>query len=180
MNQSLENLHILVVEDTLTQALMIQHVLEKEAIKVTIARSGSKALTVLAELKPDIILCDVNMPEMNGFEVCTMVKADASLAAIPFILLSSLVDNADLLKVLHCGADNFIYKTFEDEYFLHRLKSIWSSWKLEKRDQPAVSVSFFVDGDAHTLETKGQRLSDLLVSAFEAAVFHNRALKSGS
>ncbi len=180
MTKSLEGVHIIVVEDTMTQAMMIQHVLEKQNIRVTIARSGEKALKVLSELenKPDLILCDVNMPEMNGFELCVKLKADAGLNKIPFVLLSTLVDNADLLHVIECGADNFIYKTFEDEYFLQRLSSIWSTWGLYDMKEPQ-TTTIFTNGERHHITASGQRLANLLVSAFETAVFHNRTHKSG-
>ncbi|CAN5594494.1 hypothetical protein BH10CYA1_BH10CYA1_10620 [soil metagenome] len=180
MTKSLDGVHVMVVEDTMTQAMMIQHVLEKERLRVTIARSGEKALKALSELesKPELILCDVNMPEMNGFELCKKVKADAELHKIPFVLLSTLVDNADLLDVIECGADNFVYKTFEDDYFLQRLSSIWSSWNLYDMEEPK-TTTIFTNGERHHIKVSSQRLVNLLVSAFETAVFHNRTHKSG-
>ncbi len=170
----------MVVEDTMTQAMMIQHVLEKQNIRVTIARSGVKALKALSETegKTDLILCDVNMPEMNGFELCSKVKADAELQKIPFVLLSTLVDSTDLLHVIECGADNFIYKTFEDEYFLQRLSSIWSSWGLYDMKEPQ-TTTIFINGERHHIKVSSQRMANLLISAFETAVFHNRTHKSG-
>ena len=181
MTKSLDGVHIMVVEDTMTQAMMIQHVLEKQNIRVTIARSGDKALKTLSEVesKPDLILCDVNMPEMNGFELCLKIKADPQLHNIPFVLLSTLVDNADLLHVIESGADNFIYKTFEDEYFVQRLSSIWSSWILYDMKDPQ-TTTIFINGERHHITVSGQRLANLLVSAFETAVFHNRTHKSGN
>ena len=180
MTKSLEGVHIMVVEDTMTQAMMIQHVLEKQNIRVTIARSGEKALKALSETegKIDLILCDVNMPEMNGFELCSKVKADAGLQKIPFVLLSTLVDNTDLLHVIECGADNFIYKTFEDEYFIQRLSSIWSSWGLYDMKEPQ-TTTIFINGERHHIKVSSQRMANLLISAFETAVFHNRTHKSG-
>ncbi len=178
MITNLDNVHVMVVEDTMTQAMMIQHVLEKERMRVTVARSGEKALKALAETKPDLILCDVNMPEMDGYELCTKLKADSVLAKVPFVLLSTLVDNTDLLKVIECGADNFVYKTFEDEYFLQRLSSIWSSWNVYDLEEPK-ATTIFVSGQRHHIRVSSQRLANLLVSAFETAVFHSRTLKSG-
>jgi CheY-like chemotaxis protein len=179
---SLENVHIMVVEDTMTQAMMIQHVLEKEKIQVTLARSGEKALNTLASLEqmPELVLCDVNMPEMNGYELCKKLKSDAKYRMIPFVLLSTLVDSADLLPVIACGADNFIYKTFEGEYFIQRLASIWSSRNLGSEQLSDLSkCKIVLNGEQHEVEVSSQRLTNLLVSAFETAVFHNRTHKSG-
>jgi|LakMenEpi03Aug12_release.lakeMendotaPanAssembly.Ray.scaffolds.fasta_scaffold194384_2 two-component system sensor histidine kinase/response regulator len=179
---SLENVHVMVVEDTMTQAMMIQHVLEKEKIQVTVARSGEKALKALADLEqgPDLVLCDVNMPGMSGYELCKKMKGDANLQKIPFVLLSTLVDSADLLPVIQCGADNFIYKTFEGEYFIQRLSSIWASRHLEKQEVGEKSSSAVIlNGQQHQIEATNQRLANILVSAFETAVFHNRTHKTG-
>jgi hypothetical protein len=88
-------------------------------------------------------------------------------------LLSTLVDNADLLHVIECGADNFIYKTFEDEYFLQRLGCIWSSWNVYDLGDPK-ATTIFINGERHHIRVSSQRLANLLVSAFETAVFHNR------
>jgi PleD family two-component response regulator len=118
------------------------------------------------------------MPEMDGYELCTKLKSDSVLAKVPFVLLSTLVDNTDLLKVIECGADNFVYKTFEDEYFLQRLSSIWSSWNVYDLEEPK-ATTIFVSGQRHHIRVSSQRLANLLVSAFETAVFHNRTLKSG-
>lgn len=181
MATCLENLRVMVVEDTMTQAMMIQHVLEKEQITAVIARSGEKALKSLSEGNqlPDLILCDVNMPEMNGFELCRRIKADAALRKIPFILLSTLVDSSDLLQVLECGADNFIYKTFEGEYFINRLQSIWATSSASGEIDIALSpTTIMLNGEEHKVSATAQRLANLLVSSFETAVFHNRSTKS--
>lgn len=181
MLNGLKGLRVMVVEDTMTQAMMIQHVLEKEELQVTIARSGEKAIKALSEIdqKPQLILCDVNMPEMDGYQLCLKLKADQTFSKIPFILLSTLVENTDLLHVLECGADNFIYKTFEGEYFIQRLQSIWTSWT---DDEPSTTapISIVLDGKQYSISISSQKLANLLSSAFETAVFHNRTHKSGT
>ena len=165
-----------VVEDTLTQAMMIQHVLEKQEVQVTVARSGAKALLALQTLEPDLILCDVNMPEMSGYELCEKVKEDGSKAAIPFVLLSTLVESADLLRVIDSGADNFICKTFEGDYFIERLKTILLSQTLTPQDgQGSLSVVLIVGEKGEQVTVSSKRLADLLTSSFEAAVARNRA-----
>ncbi|MFN8550095.1 MAG: response regulator [Candidatus Obscuribacterales bacterium] len=181
MPSILQGLHVMVVEDTMTQAMMIQHVLEKEQVQVTIARSGEKAMKTLADIepKPQLILCDVNMPEMDGYQLCLKLKADEALRNIPFVLLSTLVDNTDLLRVIECGADNFIYKTFEGEYFIQRLESIWSSCS-EDAATEAQALKIMLDGRQHNIVISSQKLVNLLSSAFETAVFHNRTHKSGA
>jgi PleD family two-component response regulator len=176
LSSKLSQLRILVVEDTLTQAMMIQHVLEKQEIEVTIARSGQKSLVALQTLTPDLILCDVNMPEMSGYELCKKVKADESKREIPFVLLSTLVESADLIRVIESGADNFIYKTFEGDYFIDRLKTIVLSQALQPAQaDTSVDLVLFVQEKGERLTISSKRLANLLTSSFEAAVVRNRA-----
>ncbi|HEY9677465.1 MAG TPA: response regulator [Drouetiella sp.] len=178
MTGILENLQILIVEDTLTQAMMIQHVLEKLGAKTKVAKSGDKALKELAETDnlPGLILCDVNMPGMSGFELCTAIKADERLASITFVLLSTLVESSDLLNVIECGADDFIYKNFEGEYFKERLQCILEN-KIADELGPSIAPKISIGREKHTVQIQGQRLANLLVSSFEAAIFHNRNAK---
>jgi len=176
LSPKLSALKVLVVEDTLTQAMMIQHVLEKQEVQVSIARSGRKALIALQALSPDLILCDVNMPEMSGYELCKKVKQDESKADIPFVLLSTLVESADLIRVIESGADNFIYKTFEGDYFIDRLKTILLSHALKpSEDEATVCLTLFVQEKGERLTISSKRAADLLTSSFEAAVVRNRA-----
>jgi PleD family two-component response regulator len=116
------------------------------------------------------------MPEMSGFELCKQVKEDESKRHIPFVLLSTLVDSADLLRVIESGADNFIYKTFEGDYFIDRLKTIALTVNAES-EAPAgtVNVSLYVKEKEHHVSLSSARLAALLSSAFEAAVVRSRA-----
>src|SRR5437762_2762185 len=94
---------ILIVEDSLTQAMKLQHVLERHDYKVTAARNGKEALAALAERIPTLVISDINMPEMDGYELCKRIKEDTRLGELPVILLTSLADPKDILKGLECG-----------------------------------------------------------------------------
>ena len=109
---------ILIVEDSPTQALKLRHVLEKHGHRVTAASDGRKALAALAASVPTLVITDINMPEMNGYELCQRNKDDPKLKELPVILLTSLSDPKDILCGLECGADNFIVKPYEEEFLL--------------------------------------------------------------
>src|SRR5277367_1994798 len=108
--------HILLVEDTLTQALMMQHLLESEEFKVSVVKDGHKALQFLSSQRPDLILSDVSMPEIDGYQLCQQLKADPSTRDIPFVLLSSFRDALDIVKIVNSQADSFLLKRFDKNY----------------------------------------------------------------
>src|SRR3990167_9906783 len=115
MNQQI---NILVVEDSATQAELAREILERENYKVFRAEDGGKALKLLKERRFDIILSDIEMPGMNGYEFCRKVKDDPATKDIPVILLTVLSDPGDIITGLECGADNFVTKPFKPAYLL--------------------------------------------------------------
>src|SRR5271154_6028133 len=116
--------HILLVEDTLTQALMMQHILESNNFQVSIVKDGTKALTFLTSQKPDLILSDISMLEVDGYELCRRVKEDPKTRDIPFVLLSSFHDAAEIIQVVNAGADSFMLKRFDQQYVIENLKNV--------------------------------------------------------
>ena len=99
---------ILIVEDSATQTLRLQNTLEKNGFTVTAARDGRAALDALAQNRPTLIISDIQMPVMDGYELCRQLKADPALRDLPIILLTSLSAPQDIIRGLECGADNFV------------------------------------------------------------------------
>lgn len=104
-----ERPRVLVVDDTAINRELVQAILEEDH-EVLLADSGSVALERTREARPDIILLDVRMPEMDGYEVCRRLKADAETAGIPIIFVTSLSDEEDEAKGLLLGAIDYIHK----------------------------------------------------------------------
>ena len=101
---------ILVAEDSITQSQRLQFILEQQGYRVIPAANGRLALEAAQRIKPALIISDVIMPEMSGYELCKRVKAEASLADVPVILVTTLSDPHDVIRGLECRADNFILK----------------------------------------------------------------------
>ncbi len=104
---------ILIVDDDLAARDTLEELLACEDYDIISAANGIEALAMAGELHPDIILSDVMMPEMNGFEVCRRLRADPVLAEVPIILITGLDDQESFLKGLAAGADDFISKPFD-------------------------------------------------------------------
>ena len=106
---------VLVVDDALTIRELQRSILERAGFGVRVAVDGIDALSKLAEEPSDLILTDIEMPNMNGFDLTEAVRAHPSLANIPVLILSSRSSEADRQRGLHAGADGFIIKSGFDE-----------------------------------------------------------------
>ena len=101
---------ILVVEDSKTQARWLGMLLKQQGYQTNVAYDGREAMEVLAGSVPALVITDIMMPVMDGFELCRRIKGDERLRDIPVILLTALSDPSDVLHAIKCGADNFITK----------------------------------------------------------------------
>src|SRR5215470_6656292 len=99
---------ILIVEDSPTQADHLTYVLERQGYSPSTVRNGREALASIEQHSPTLVISDVIMPEMDGYELCYQIKHKERLKNIPVILLTSLSDPADVMKGLESGADSFI------------------------------------------------------------------------
>jgi twitching motility two-component system response regulator PilG len=101
---------VLVVDDSRVGRMAVESVLKGEGHRVIDAESGQEALEVLEQMRPDLIVLDVRMPGMDGFELCAAVRADVDLHPIPFVLLTSLNDETSRKKGKLVGASAFLTK----------------------------------------------------------------------
>ncbi|MCP4155797.1 MAG: response regulator [bacterium] len=174
------NLGILVVEDSDTQAQQLQLILEEEEFKVQRVENGKMALEFLETNLPSIIISDVLMPELDGFQLCSRIKADKRLASIPVILLTSLADPHDIIKGLESGAENFITKPYNKEYLLSRISYILTNQKLRRvsgEKNSEMGLEIFFGGKKYFITSQKMQIIDLLFSTFEAVVQKNIELE---
>ncbi len=168
---------ILIVEDSPTQALKLRHVLETHGFRVTTARDGREALAMLASSVPTVVITDINMPEMDGYELCQRIKDDPKMKNLPVILLTLLSDPKDILRGLECGADNFIVKPYADEFLLSRLQHVLANLELRRQAGGKNAPEFFFAGHKYRLSTDRIHSIDLLLSTYETAVQKNIELR---
>ncbi len=114
---------ILVVDDTPTNVHLLERVLKKEGFEVRTAAHGEAALHAVGNALPDLILLDINMPGIDGFEVCRRLKEKTETRNIPVILMSAMADTASRLKAFDVGSVDFIANSFSMEEMLLRVKT---------------------------------------------------------
>ena len=169
---------ILVAEDSPTQAEKLKYLLSELGYVVTIAANGKQALAAARKRKPAILITDVVMPEMSGFDLCKAIKSEPDLRNIPVILVTSLASAQDVIKGLECGADNFIRKPYDEKYLLSRIDYLLTNRVLRKTEKVQIGVEVYFDGQRHFITSERQQILDLLISTYEGAVQINEELEA--
>ncbi len=129
---NLRDLSILIVDDTVMNVDLLSLVLKKNNYMTRVADSGKHALEQVRVSPPDLILLDIMMPGMDGFETCRRLKADRNSANIPVIFITALDEMKDKLKGFQVGGADFITKPFQAEEVLARVKAHLTIQKLYK------------------------------------------------
>ena len=178
---------ILVVDDIPANVRVLEARLQASYYSVVTASSGAEALDVAAAERPDLILLDVMMPEMDGFECCRRLKSDPALASIPVVMVTALDQASDRLKGLEAGADDFLTKPPNETALFARVRSLvrvkmmidelrlrdetlrdFGAGDDATHDQLCVRGSRIVVVDPR--ESRAQAMADLLANRLEAAV----------
>ncbi|MBI3081048.1 MAG: response regulator [candidate division NC10 bacterium] len=142
---------ILVVDDNPHARELLRAALVAEGYTVTLAEGGEEALAKVAEEVPELILLDINMPGLNGYEVCSRLKGTEATRLIPIIFLTSMSDLEDKLRGIEVGADDFLTKPFRKVELLARAKSLLRVKRLNDRLENAENVLFAL---ANAIEAK--------------------------
>ncbi len=114
---------VLVVDDNLQNLQYLGNVLEENGFEPTLTRNGPQALEFLEHEKPDLILLDIMMPEMDGYEVCRILKEDVSVKEIPVIFITAKTETDDIVKGFEVGGVDYVTKPFNSAELLARVKT---------------------------------------------------------
>lgn len=115
---------ILIVDDEASSRETLEAMLDGKGYQIEMAKNGTEGLDVALHIQPDLILLDVMMPGMNGFEVCQRLRSTPQLAEVPIIMLTALDDRASLVQGLEAGADDFISKPVERQELVARAHTV--------------------------------------------------------
>jgi len=167
--------HILIVEDSLTQAVELRELLQEHGYRVTVANSGQEGLAAARERKPDLIITDVIMPVMDGYEMCQAIKHDETLRDTPVIMLTVLSDTEDVVRALQAGVDYYLTKPYYENLLLARVESaLAKSVRQNSGAEEGLEVAF--GGERYIITSDRQQMLNLLLSTYENAVRQNQEL----
>jgi signal transduction histidine kinase len=170
--------HILIAEDSATQAQRLRHILEQQGYRVTVAGNGRLALEAARRDRPALIISDIVMPEMTGYELCRHLKQDVGLSETPVILVTTLSDPQDVIRGLECRADNFILKPYDAEQLLRRIQFVLVNSHMRPNDESGMGLEIVFSGQRHFITADRLQILNLLLSTYEAAMQRNEELSS--
>lgn len=168
---------ILIVEDSLTQAMLLKHLLEEHGYRVNAANSGKAAIQALNGERPALIISDIVMPEMDGFELTRRVKENDAWREIPVILLTALSEGEDVIRGIEAQVDFYITKPYDEEFLLSKVESIVAN-PMRGQKKPSIQMlEINLWGRAHNVTVDPERSLSLLASTYENAIQINRELQ---
>ena len=173
---------VLVVDDILPNVKLLEAKLTNEYYDVITASNGQEALDRIENDSPDIVLLDVMMPEMDGFEVCRRVKENPATAHIPIVMVTALTDTSDRVRGLEAGADDFLCKPVNDTALMARVRSLVrlkmtvDEWRARENTANALGV-MQEEASVMTQDVSGANILVVEDQSFEAQKYEE-ALKS--
>jgi signal transduction histidine kinase len=170
------NKHILIVEDSLTQAAELKDLLQEHGYQITVAANGQEGLAAARKRKPDLIISDIIMPVMDGYEMCQAIKHDEALKDIPVILLTVLSDTEDVVRALKAGVDYYLTKPYHENHLLSQVESALAKPVQQKSKGPEEELEVTFSGERHVITSDRQQMLNLLLSTYDNAVRQNRDL----
>lgn len=168
--------HILAVEDSMVQAKMLQHFFEKNSINAKMFSNAADAYRSACENPPLLVVSDIVMPGMDGYEFCAKLKSNPELSQIPVILLTSLRDPLDIVKGLQAGADNFITKPYDEHYLLTRVHYLLANSDMRRSGAGDIAIEIIFQGSKYLINSDKRQILNLLLSVYEAAINQNKEL----
>ncbi|MEE0133163.1 MAG: response regulator transcription factor [Treponema sp.] len=176
---------ILVVDDELPIIELIQYNLKKEGFSVLTAEKGAQALELARSENPDLIILDLMLPDMGGFDICRILRNDTSTAHIPIIMATAKTSDSDIVSGLELGADDYITKPFSPKVLVARVKSVLR--RFQEQPEQGVASSVKTDGTVfiHGLQIIPHKFEasfngvPIVFSATEFSILHHLARHPG-
>jgi len=164
---------ILVVEDSPTQAQRAQLILQSRGYEVKWAQDGREGLKEASLYNPDMVVTDVMMPNMNGYQMTSEIKAKSETKNIPVLMLTTKNEVNDIIKGLEAGADNFITKPYESGFLVQRIEAIFNNMALREKGKLKEESEMKNLKDKIVLTTDRKQILELLLSAISVVIHCN-------
>lgn len=171
--------YIMALEDSLVQAKRIEYFFKKHNLNFKIYSSAEDALKGVEKEKPALIISDIIMPGIDGYQFCKKIKENSNTSNIPVILLTSLQDPVDIIRGLQAGADNFITKPYQEEDLLSRINHLLSNIKSQEfYDNTLYNNPIHIKyrEEEFSITSSREQILNLLISVYDTAIQRNDEL----
>jgi two-component system, sensor histidine kinase and response regulator len=168
---------ILIAEDSATQAERLRHTLERHGYAVAVAANGRLALQMIPQFQPALIISDVVMPEVDGYELSRRIKENSALRDLPVILVTTMSDPQDVIRGLECGADNFVLKPYDERYLIGRIRYVLANREFHQPQDAGMGVELWFNDRKHYITAGRLQILNLLLSTYDAAIQRNKELQ---
>lgn len=168
-------IEILIVDDSRVQSKILKDLLQDRGYLVRAAADGRQALDMVREKKPTLVISDVVMPVMNGYDMCYALKQDEALHDVPVILLTSLSDTSDIVLGLMARADYYLTKPYSPDYLLSTITGVLKQAPVTD-DEALQPLEVSIGETRHEIAASRRQMLSLLLSTYGNAVEQNRVL----
>ncbi len=158
---------VLVVEDSQTQAEKLRLILDMNGFEARVANTGDEALILLQQYTFDLIVSDVVMPGISGYDLCRIVRGTPGIESIPFLLLTARKDPVDIISGLECSADAFLTKPYDTEQLLARINSLLNNKSMSQDSRFSMGADLELFGRRVKITASKEQIFNLLISTFE-------------
>jgi two-component system, sensor histidine kinase and response regulator len=170
--------YVLIAEDSKTQADILRYILEEDGYEVDVAENAEEALVSIASRTPDILLTDIIMPGMDGYELCKKIRGTQGIESLPVVLVTQLYDPEDVIRGISCGANNFIIKPFDKKGLLARIRRVLNSGKIDLTEGETEVIEY--NDTRYPVHSHREDLLNILLSIYDTAVSKNVELEQAT
>lgn len=166
---------ILVVDDYPALVTITRHKLLQKGYEVITAQNGQDAYELVEKELPDLVITDVEMPLMDGYELCSKIKSDPSFRKIPVILVTSRIHTESLMKGIEAGADNYLTKPYDDDTLFSKVDELLTNPVATADTNETEKVT--IEGKEYDVRADLSHLVNLLVSTYKNTLAQNMRLE---
>lgn len=156
---------IVFAEDSSVQGVMLRRILVEEGYNVFWGKNGGEAYALIEREKPSLIITDVEMPDMNGFELCRKIKNNEALKDIPVVICSSLSRPEDIITGIECGADGYVTKPYDKKYLMYRVETLLNNPIATNEEVTPITINYA--GKSFEIVADRLHILNMLLSTYE-------------
>ncbi|TGN18325.1 adenylate/guanylate cyclase domain-containing protein [Leptospira idonii] len=165
---------ILFAEDNSIQGVVLKRLLTSRGFVTEWGKNGKEALKLLENFSPDLIITDVEMPEMDGFEFCKAVKSHPEYSKIPLVICSSLSEPEDIIRGIEVGANGYVTKPYDETFLMYRIDALLNNPIENTIQEPPVQIHYA--GREYQITADKMHILQMLLSIYENTIKQNKEL----